>query len=221
MPNQKHEIFVLSLLEWAKDNLRKYPWRVTKDPYKIMIAEIMLQRTKADQVVEIYENFIKQYPNPQAIENASLKDIAACIRSLGLAKRARGLKMLGQQLVDEYAGRIPKDRKKLLALFGVGNYVADAVRCHAYGVDVLTVDANLARVLKRVFSIQTKTIPQKDRSVRLFSKEIAVCAGNRCRRLNLAIIDLSSLICTPRNPRCRKCPLNSICDYGRVCVLQA
>lgn len=215
MANQKSEIFVSTLLKWAKDNLREYPWRATEDPYKIMIAEIMLQRTKADQVVAIYRDFIKQYPSPHALANASLEEVAASIKSLGLRKRAHGLKMVAQQLVNKHAGKIPKDRKELLALYGVGNYIADAVLCHAYSVDVLTVDANLARVFKRAFSLQTRTIPQKDKSVRLFASEILSYAENHCRELNLAIIDLANLVCTPKKPRCPECPLNLICDYAR------
>jgi A/G-specific adenine glycosylase len=210
---KKTEKFLIALTTWAKKNMRDYPWRRLNDPYKILVAEIMLQRTKSDQVVPVYEDFIKNYPSPKAIANASLKDIKASIRSLGLMKRAAGLKTMAKQIVKEYCGEVPRERKQLLALFGVGDYIADAIMCHAYGVGVLTVDANLARVFKRVFSLQTRTVPQKDKSVRLFAKEILTFAGNNCRELNLTMIDLANLICTPKNPKCPECPLSSICNY--------
>jgi A/G-specific adenine glycosylase len=213
---EKAESFMRLLLSWAKENNKTYPWRKTRDPYRVLVAEIMLQRTKAEQVVRIYEKFLKQYPTPQHVANAPVEGIAAHIESLGLKKRAEVFKKVAYQIVNEHACRIPKEREQLLSLYGVGNYIADAVRCHAYGVDVLTVDANLARVFKRVFSLRTRTIPQKDSRIRSFADEIVQYAANHCRELNLAIIDLANLICLPKKPKCPDCPLNSICDYAKA-----
>jgi len=178
----------------------------------------MLQRTKAEQVISTFENFILRYPNPHVLAEASLEDIKKSIQSLGLAKRAQGLKRLAVQLVTNYGGEIPGNEKDLLRLHWIGNYIANAILCHAYGVDVPTVDANFARVLKRVFSLQIKEPAQKDKSVWLLARSIMPYARGHSRELNLAIIDLASLICIPRNPKCSMCPLNTICDNAHTRV---
>jgi len=211
----KSEKFVRTILFWAKHNLRDFPWRRTNDPYRILVAEVMLQRTKVEKVVPVYKDFVNRYPDPQALARAPLEDIVTCIESLGLRKRAKALKLLAEQIVNDYASVIPKNRMELLALFGVGNYIADAVLCHAYGIQTITIDANLARVFKRVFSLKTKGIAQKDKTVRLLAARILKHANGHCRELNLAIIDLASSICTPKNPKCPECFLNALCDYAK------
>lgn len=216
MPNQKHEIFVLRLLEWAKDNLRKYPWRVTKDPYKIMIAEIMLQRTRAEQVVPVYERFLQKYPDVASLSKAPVSEIRLAILSLGLEKRAEGIKQLADQIMEQYHGRIPRTREELLQLHWVGGYIANAILCYAFKKDLPTVDVNFARVLDRVFSLRLKQPAQKDKHVHEFAQHLIPPAKGSCRLLNLGILDLASRICTAKNPSCRVCPLNSVCDYGKA-----
>jgi len=206
--------FVEALLTWGKKSSRSFPWRKTSNPYKILIAEIMLQRTRADQVIPVFREFISSYPSPHALVDAPLSDIRDSIRSLGLEKRAFGLKRLAEQLVKDHNGRVPSDKVELIRLYGVGNYIANAVLCHAYGVEVPTVDANFARVLKRVFSLQSKEPAQKDRNFWSFAEHTMTYARGHSRALNLAVIDLASLICTPKNPKCPKCLLNKICDYA-------
>ena len=210
---EKLRRFVKNLLRWSEKNLRRYPWRKTKDPYKILIAEIMLQRTRGDQVVQVFKNFIQKYPDARTLADSPIEDIRSTILSLGLEKRAYGLKRLAEQLASRHGGRVPDKEKELLNLYGVGRYIANAVLCHAYGKSVPTVDANFARVLKRVFSLKTKDPAQKDKSVWEFARKIMPFAEERFREINLAVIDLANLICKPRNPECNICPLNDICDY--------
>lgn len=174
----------------------------------------MLQRTRAEQVVPIYESFLRRYPDPSALSEASVSEIRAEIISLGLEKRARGLKKLAEQLVEEHMGEIPKSRDDLIKLHWVGNYIANALLCHAFGVDIPTVDANFARLLVRVFSLKSKHPAQKDKRIWAFAQSLMPLVKGRARTLNLAILDLASKICTPQKPSCRICPLNSICDYG-------
>ena len=211
---EKLESFVQLLLAWAKNNTREFPWRKTNDPYKILIAEIMLQRTKAEQVVPVYERFVEKYPDPHSLFKASLSELRQEIVSLGLEKRAQGLKKLSEQLVQEHMGEIPKSREELLKLHWVGNYIANALLCHAFGRDVPTVDANFARVLVRVFSMKPKPPAQKDKHIWTFAQSLMPLARGQARTLNLAILDLASKVCTPRKPSCGICPLNTTCDYG-------
>lgn len=211
---EKARQFVEMLLTWGKKNSRSFPWRKINDPYKILVAEILLQRTKADQVVPVFREFISSYPNPHALVDAPLNNIRRIIGSLGLEKRALGLKRLAEQLIEDHNGRIPSEKEDLIRLYGVGNYIANAVLCHAYGAEVPTVDANFGRVLKRAFSLQPREPAQKDRNVWSFAESVMTYAKNHSRELNLAVIDLASLICTPKNPKCLRCPLNKICDYA-------
>jgi A/G-specific adenine glycosylase len=175
----------------------------------------MLQRTRAEQVLPVFNSFIEKYPDPRALSASSVENIKSSIISLGLEKRAEGLKIMADQIVSGYGGKVPENEKDLLSLYGVGNYIANAVLCHAYGHRVPTVDANFARVIKRVFSLKAKDPLQKDRSIWSFARRVLSHAGGNFRLVNLTIIDLASLICTPRDPKCPECPLNMICDYNR------
>jgi len=205
--------FVNLLLDWFDRNRRDYPWRKTKDPYQILIAEMMLQRTKADQVASVFQKFLEKYPDPRALADAPVEEIRKQIWALGLEKRAAAFKRLAQELVERFGGQIPSDKKLLLDLFWVGNYIANAILCHAYGQIVPTVDANFARVLKRVFSIQAKEPAQKDKRIWQFAENLMPLARKHASQFNLAILDLGGDICTPKKPRCTDCPLNRICDY--------
>ena len=178
----------------------------------------MLQRTRAEQVLPVFKSFIEKYPDPRAISESSVENIKSSIRSLGLEKRAKSLKIMADQIVSRHEGKIPQNEKDLLSLHGVGNYIANAVLCHAYGHKVPTVDANFARVIKRVFSLEAKEPLQKDRNIWSFAQRMLIHAGDNFRLINLAIIDLASIICTPRDPKCPECPLNMICDYHQQVV---
>jgi len=212
----KREHFVSTVLEWEKVNTRDFPWRRTKDAYRILIAEIMLQRTKAKQVVPVYKQFIKSFPNVHSLAKASVFKIKEEIHSLGLEKRAQGLKRLAKQLVVKYKVEIPKNRDELMKLPWIGNYTANALLCHAFEADVPTVDSNFARVLDRVFSLKPKHPAQKDKRIWAFAQSLMPLVKGDSYRLNLAIIDLASKICRPKKPSCSECPLNSICNYSII-----
>ena len=212
---QKKHRFTKTILNWSENNLRVFPWRETKEPYLILVAEIMLQRTKAEQVVPIFNSFIKKFPTPNVLAFTKEATIFEYIKPLGLKKRAAGLKQLGEQLLSKYDGKVPATEKELLDIFGVGQYAANAVLCYAFKKDTVTVDANVARVLDRVFTLTHKAIAQKDKNIHLFAKELIPNLHGKCREFNLGIIDLASLICTPKKPKCSICPVTSICDYSK------
>jgi len=211
---EKRREFARLVLAWATVNLRSFPWRKTDNPYRILIAEIMLQRTKAEQVVPVYERFMMKYPDPTSLSAASVSGLRASIRSLGLEKRAPALKKLAKQIMKQHDGRIPCTKDGLLELHFVGNYTANALLCNAFGECVPTIDSNFARVLERVFSLRLGRPAQKDKRLWKFAESLMPDAKGSCRTFNLGIMDLASAICTPRKPSCKKCPLNTICDYG-------
>lgn len=210
---EKVSKYLSTLKKWGKCNLRTFPWRLTKDPYKILIAEIMLQRTKAEQVVPVFQRFVSEYPNVEILANASIAEIEKIILPLGLKKRAAYIKQLAQQVCKGYNGQIPDNRKEILELLGVGNYIANAVLCHAFGERLPTVDSNFARILNRVFTLQL-TKGQKDQRLWAFTEEMLSRSKLDCRTFNLATIDFGYLICTPKKPKCPQCPQNTICDYA-------
>jgi len=192
---------------------RKFPWRKTKNPYKIIVAEIMLQRTKADQVVPVYEKFMKIYPKPSSLAKAKMRDLEIHMGPLGLHWRAHKLKSLGEKLHIEYGGKVPNNREKLLSLPGVGTYVADAVLSFAYKKNVAVLDSNVVRVLRRLFFI-TRSISEPRRDPKIYRLAQSLLPEGKSREYNLAMLDFANDICTPRNPRCEVCPLSKLCNWN-------
>lgn len=205
--------FVRNLLDWGDRNRRDFPWRHTKDPYKILIAEILLQRTKADQVLPIYISFIDRYPEIGELAKASEYEIFDLIKALGLAKRARGIRRMSEQIIKEYSGEIPKERKQLLKIHWVGSYIANAILCHAFEISVPTYDANFARVIDRFFSLNLKKPKQKDPRGFAFASYLMPFADNRFKEFNLSVIDFSDAICKSIKPKHDDCPINCNCKY--------
>ena len=199
------------LLRWYQENGRSYVWRRKKDAYEILMAEIMLQRTKADQVEPVYLNFIKKFPSAQRLDEATEEEIGEYFGRLGLLWRTKLVKCLAEKLVDRYGGEIPKRRDLLISLPAVGEYIADAVLCFAYGQDVAVVDANVCRVIERAFGIMAKGEARRDRRFRSLAQEIVPLG--RASEFNWAMIDFAALVCTPRNPKHDICPMNKNCSY--------
>jgi len=199
------------LLDWFLRNGRNYPWRNTQDPYKILIAEIMLQRTKADQVEPVYREFVEKFPSPHELNKASIKDIEKFFTRLGLRWRAGLVKALARELVKRFNGKVPENRDELLSLPSVGDYMADAVLSFAYERSVAVVDSNICRILERVFDLKPRGEARRDPKFRKIADKI-IPAG-KAKPFNWAMIDLAALICTPRNPKCHLCPLCDICRY--------
>jgi len=200
------------LIKWHKKNNRDFPWRHTKDPYQILIAEILLQRTKAEQVAPVYNNFLKKYPTVKALAKGRIKTIENIIRPLGLLKRGRMLKQLGREILDRHKGDVPQKTAELLKLMLVGNYVANAVSCFSYDRDFPTVDWNAARVFSRIVAYPLKSAPHADKDFIDFVSEFI--PNGKGREFNLALLDFSASVCIPRKPLCDECPLNSFCIYN-------
>ena len=172
-------------------------------------------------MVPVFECFKKKFPAPEVLANASSGEILKCIKSLGLGKRALGMKQLAFQLVSNYEGKVPKTQKELLRLCGVGNYVSKAVLSCAFGESVPAVDVNFARVVKRVFSLKTGAEPQKDKMLLRFADMLFKYVEREFKIFNWGIIDFSNLLCTPKNPKCSICPLNSFCNHGLMILKSA
>src|SRR3990170_3753687 len=196
-------LFHAALAQWFSNAGRSFPWRRTRDPYKVLVAEKLLQQTAArDALVQAYQGIIHKFPTPKDLAEARLSDIQWLMRPLGLTYRARELRALAREVVTKYNARVPDDLKALMALPGVGDYSSRAVMSFAFHKDVAVVDTNVARFLHRMFGISSP-LPENPSRLRALRKlaESLVPAG-RARTHNLAVLDLCALVCRPTNPLC-------------------
>jgi len=191
---------------WGKDNLRHYPWRRTHDPYKVAVAELMLRRTQAEQVVPTYERFIKRYPSADALGRADAEETRAMLRRLGLQWRAENILSFGSHVVRRFNGQVPTEDSALRSLPGVGEYVSAAVRCFALGQAVPVIDTNTVRVIGRVFGISTEGEARRRKAMKEAAK--GCVDPEEPRSYNLALIDFASAVCTARAPSHERCPFS-------------
>lgn len=210
--SSKKDIFVDALLKWYKWNRRDFPWRRISDPYVVLISEILLQKTKAGNIVTVFNKFIAKYPNPEKLSTASFSDLKNEIEKLGLhTQRATKLQKLARVLVEKYNGKVPNNKEELLELPGIGFYIANAVLCFAFGYDAPLLDTNIGRIIERFFSV--KVTGEERKKYRVWDKIAEFIPEGKSREYNYALIDFGALVCTAKNPRHNLCPLADICDY--------
>jgi len=194
-----------AVLAWGAHDLRDLPWRRERDPWRILVAEVMLQQTQADRVVPKWEAFLDAYPTPAACASASLGDLLRLWQGLGYPRRARNLHATAAVIVDRHAGRLPDDLEMLLALPGIGPYTARAVLAFAFERDVAVVDTNIARVLARVGGV--RLTPKRAQA----EADALVPVGDGWM-WNQVLMDLGARVCRP-TPDCGHCPLASTCAW--------
>lgn len=202
--------FSILIQEWYKGNHRDLPWRNTKNPYKIWLAEIILQQTRVQQGLSYYQKFIDEYPDIHDLAKADEKEVLNHWQGLGYYSRARNLHFAAQQVVNDYDGKFPNTYKDILSLKGVGEYTAAAVGSFAFKIPKAVVDGNVYRVLSRYLGISTPIDSTQGK------KEFASAAQELLHQKkpdihNQAIMELGAMICTPHNPKCDICPLNNSC----------
>ncbi|WXG43861.1 MAG: hypothetical protein WED04_07495 [Promethearchaeati archaeon SRVP18_Atabeyarchaeia-1] len=209
----KSRAFSETLLLWHVRNTSSFPWRGTRNSYEILIAEMLLRKTSRNQVREIFPKFIKSFPNVASLAGASTSDIVEIIKPLGIEhKRALLLKKLADSIVSGHGGTIPLKKEELLKLPGVGMYATNAVLCFSAGEDVPLVDTNAIRVVQRVFSPRARK--KRARTDPEFWNFVSgLIMPGKGRDFNLALLDFAAAVCKPKNPKCRECPNNEICDY--------
>lgn len=206
--------FHASLSAWDAVHRRSFPWRTTTNPFYIMMAELMLRRTQARQVVPVYESFIEHYPDPYVLATAPADEVAQSLFSLGLSWRVPAFQQIARTLVEQYNGTVPPSYDTLLTLPGIGDYVASAVCCFAFAQPVIIVDTNTVRVAGRLFGIATHAESRRRQPVRQLLW--ALLDKSNPRAYNYCLLDLAALICTPAHPRCENCPLVQYCATGQL-----
>jgi A/G-specific adenine glycosylase len=190
------------LLDWYAANHRDLPWRRTRDPYAILVAEVMLQQTQVDRVMPRWYAWLERFPTIASLAEASPADAIRAWQGLGYNLRALRLHGIARQTVADFDGRLPRDIAGLLTLNGVGRYTAGAVACFAYDQPVAMVDTNVRRVLSRVFRVAPSSVEALADSV---VPPAAAYAWNQ------ALMDLGATLCRAQRPLCLVCPLVAEC----------
>jgi len=214
MSKQSEKDIPRRLLAWYGENRRDLPWRRTADPYRIWVAEIMLQQTRVDTVLPYYERFLEKFPDVGALARARPGAVLKAWESLGYYARARHLHEAARVVARRFGGRIPDDFDDLRRLPGVGAYTAGAILSIAFGRRVAAVDGNVLRVIARLFAIKDP-VDRGDTRKRIGEIAARLVPAGGPGHYNQALMDLGSAVCTPRNPDCRACPLATICKARR------
>lgn len=189
---------------------RPFPWRMRTEPYAVLVGEVLLQRTRGEHVVAVYEEFLRRWPTAEKLARARVGTIESVIRPLGLGKRALLLRRLAREIVA--AGGVPTEPTALEKLPGVGPYAAHSVPVFARGEDLPVVDWVIGRVLRRYFGLPTGKRPNQDQELWDLAGRLA--APGSARSLWLGTLDFAASVCKPR-PLCGACPLSASCNFYR------
>ena len=202
------------LLRWFRRHGRDLPWRRTRDPYRVLVSEFMLQQTQVSRVEAYYHRFLDRYPSVESLAAAAPAAVREAWEGLGYYRRAANLHQLARRVVASTAGVIPADPAVLLGLPGVGRYTAGAVASFAYERSAPAVDTNVARVLRRAFHPRMR---RRGAGRKLWATGAALVprAGKRAWEFNQAIMELGALICTARVAKCGECPVRESCRTGQ------
>ena len=204
--------FRTTLLAWYRAQGRDLPWRRTRDPYHILVSEIMLQQTQVDRVLPKYHEWLEKYPSFEVLAAAAEDDVVQTWRPLGYNIRPRRLQSIAREAVANYDGKLPSDEATLLSFKGIGAYTAGAVMSFAFGKRAAILDTNVARVLFRVFVGEGE--PKSHAMLKhLWELSRAVLPNKHVFDFNQALMDFGATVCTARKPQCLYCPMQRHCAY--------
>ena len=198
------------VLYWYISNQRDFPWRKSKSAYRVWLSEIILQQTKTSQGLSYYNKIIKTFPTIKELAEASEEQILKLWQGLGYYSRARNLHFTAKYIQNNLDGVFPNDYNSLIKLKGIGPYTAAAISSICFNEKRAAVDGNVYRILARVFNIDTAINSSK--GIKTF-QELAnsLISDRNPGDYNQSMMDIGATICTPKNPKCNQCPLNSIC----------
>jgi A/G-specific adenine glycosylase len=209
--------FVEDLMRWGRANRRSFPWRETRDPFRILIAEVLLQRSRGRTVARVFDELFRRWPDAESLARARVSSIRSVIRPLGLVRRAETLKALARAVVERSG--VPRTLEALLGLPGVGPYAANATLAVAFGHRAGVVDGVTARVYRRYFGLEPNGPPSTDRE--LWAAVERTTPTKAVRQWNWAALDLAATVCMPARPRCSECPLAEHCRWSRATAASA
>lgn len=204
--------FSKNVLNWYSANKRDLPWRYKnnspKDPYKIWVSEIMLQQTTVATVIPYYKRFLKKWPNIKKLSKSNINEVLDFWSGLGYYRRAKNLHLTSRIISNQFNGIFPLEKDEIIKLPGIGEYTAAAIRAIAKDEKDTVVDANIERVIARIFYLK--------KPIKQIKKEIKQNAEKLTPKFNngdyiQALMDIGSLICTPKDPLCNDCPIEKFC----------
>jgi A/G-specific adenine glycosylase len=210
-------LFRRSLLTWYRQNRRDLPWRRTTDPYAILVSEFMLQQTQVATVIPYYNEWLRRFPGFASLAAASESDVLHAWQGLGYYSRARNLRAAASAIVENHGGRFPTSPESIRDLPGVGRYTANAVATFAFDQSVPIVEANISRVLARLFNLQTPVDSSAGRE-QLWSHATRLLPRRNAGEHNAAVMELGALVCGVR-PKCGLCPVKRFCRTTDPCSL--
>lgn len=208
------QYFRSKIRHWFENNGREFPWRETKNPYEIIVAEILLQQTDAQKVQKIYPTFIKAFPNTSILSKAERFEVRLFIDQIGLDYRVDRIIKLANIIENEFNGNLPRNKEELLSLPGVGPYIANALLATAFNKRVAVVDTNVVRIFKRFFAFEsTRPRPRTDPAIWSFAHKLLPRQSAKCKNWNYALLDFAALVCGHYLPKCKICPCFRKCSY--------
>jgi A/G-specific adenine glycosylase len=201
-----------ALLAWYDRHRRVLPWRAKAgermEPYKVWLSEIMLQQTRVETVARYYETFLAKFPNVEKLAKAPLGEVLKTWAGLGYYARARNLHACARSVVKTHGGKFPETEEALHDLPGIGGYTAAAIAAIAFGKKAAPVDGNIERVIARLHKVEA---PLPAAKPELQTLAAALVPGKRAGDFAQAMMDLGSMVCTPKNPSCLLCPWSDAC----------
>ena len=208
----------MRLRHWFSVNGRHgLPWRMDASPWKTLLAEVLLHRTRASAVDSIYLEVLERFPSPEAIIRQP-DEWLNMARPLGLRWRARIFVTACESLVVNHAGRVPSSLPALAGLPGIGNYIASAVRCFAFGLPQVIIDTNTIRIASRVSQEALDVTRHRSTDVKRAVARLSEDGKGSASKDNYALLDLAAMVCHPVEPDCVKCPIVTGCGTGRGLV---
>jgi A/G-specific adenine glycosylase len=211
-PLQAAKGFQQAICAWFAAEGKDYPWRRTEDPYAILVSEMMLQQTQVATVLgrRYFEKWMERFPTPASLAVAEEAEILRLWEGLGYYNRARNLQKTARMIVEAHGGSFPQSAAELLKLPGLGRYTAGAVATFAYDAPEAIIDANIARVLARLFRFEAP-IDDEAGKQQLWSWAEQLVPKRDARCYNSGLMELGQRICTPRQPDCESCPVRDFC----------
>ncbi|HKW39606.1 MAG TPA: A/G-specific adenine glycosylase [Gemmatimonadales bacterium] len=227
--------FTRRLLAWWRRAARDLPWRHTRDPYRVLVSEVMLQQTQVSRVAEYYPRFLERFPDLGSLAAAPARAVREAWDGLGYYARARNLHRLAKGVARRHHATLPETPEELVKLPGIGPYTAGAVATFAYEKPVPAVDTNVRRVIQRVFfgsgewgvvrsvagrrQSARRKVPlptPHSRQIWELARALVPKNGKRAWKFNQAIMELGALICVARKPKCPECPVRPTCKTGNA-----
>jgi len=206
----RRQWFRRNLLNWYWKNGRNLPWRHTRDPYHILVSEVMLQQTQVDRVLPKYEEWLSLYPSLEALAAAPESDAVVTWRPLGYNIRPRRLHAIARESMARYGGQLPDDEATLRSFKGIGPYTAGAVMSFAFGKRAAILDTNVARVLHRIFVARGEA--RSHAMVKhLWELSRTLLPAKHVFDFNQALMDFGATVCTARTPSCPVCAMRRGC----------